>query len=103
MKLISIVPNFSPVSDGIGDYALSFARALRAKTGIGSHFIVANASWRGEDCVEEFEVTRLPSRSTPNLVRLLHSLSTEPSPVLLLHYEAYGYALRGCPVWLVGW
>jgi hypothetical protein len=101
MKLISIVPNFSPVSDGIGDYALSLARACHAKAGIQSHFIVANPFWKGENRVEEFDVSHLPLRSTTDLLNLLKSLSTELSPVLLLHYEAYGYANRGCPIWLV--
>jgi hypothetical protein len=101
MKLISIVPNFSPVSDGIGDYALSLARACQAKAGIQSHFIVANPFWKGNNRVEEFEVSHLPSRSTKDLLNLLESLATEESAALLLHYEGYGYAQRGCPLWLV--
>lgn len=101
MKLISIVPNFSPASDGIGDYALSFARALRARTAIQSHFVVANPFWEGETCVEDFAVSHLPSRSTTELLKLLASLSAEQGAVLLLHYEGYGYAYRGSPIWLV--
>jgi hypothetical protein len=101
MKLISIVPNFAPASDGIGDYALSFAREFRAKAAVHSHFVVANPSWRGETRVEEFEVSHLPSRSTTDLLKLLSCISTDLSAVLLLHYEGYGYAQRGCPLWLV--
>jgi len=101
MKLISLVPNFAPASDGIGDYALSFAREFHAKTGVQSHFVVANPGWQGENRVEEFAVSHLPLRSTTGLLSRLHDLSTEPSAVLLLHYEGYGYAQRGCPLWLV--
>lgn len=101
MKLISMVPNFAPAKDGIGDYALSFAREFRAKTGVLSHFVVANASARSEALVEGFAVNHLPARSTTDLLKLLNCLSTDSSAVLLLHYEGYGYAQRGCPLWLV--
>jgi hypothetical protein len=101
MTLISLVPNFAPASDGIGDYALSFAREFHARTGVRSHFVVANPGWQGENRVEEFAVSHLALRSTAGLLSRLHDISTEPTATLLLHYEGYGYARRGCPLWLV--
>lgn len=98
MKLVSIVPRFFPLIDGIGDYALAHARLLREKSGIDTRFIVADPEWRGPNNVEGFEVTHLARRFTSDLIRVLQETSDE---TVVLHYGGYGYAKRGCPVWLV--
>jgi len=98
MKLSSIVPRFFPLIDGIGDYALGHARLLRDASGIDTRFIVADPDWRGPDNVEGFETTHLSSRLAGDLIRLLPKASDE---TVVLHYCGYGYAKRGCPVWLV--
>lgn len=98
MKLVSIVPRFFPLIDGIGDYALGHARLLRQASGIVTRFIVADPEWRGPDSVEGFEITHLPRRFTSDLIALLPKA---PDNAVVLHYGGYGYAKRGCPVWLV--
>src|SRR5260370_5934535 len=100
MKLIAIVPRIPPVVDGVGDYALSLARLLRDNVGVTTQFIVTDADWTGTDCVEGFEARRLSSHSTNELLNLLAQDESAGTRVLL-HYEGYGYATRGCPVWLV--
>jgi hypothetical protein len=100
MNLTAIIPRLPPVVDGIGDYALSLARLLRDNVGISTRFIVTDPAWTGPDCVEHFEVRQLTSHSADELLNLLSANSSTSDPVLL-HYEGYGYAQRGCPVWLV--
>jgi hypothetical protein len=100
MKLIAIVPRIPPVVDGVGDYALSLARLLRDNVGVTTQFIVTDAAWPGTDHAEGFEARRLSSHSTDELLNLLERDSNGDGQVLL-HYEGYGYATRGCPVWLV--
>src|SRR5437660_3936401 len=103
MKLIAIVPRIPPAIDGVGDYALNLARLLRENLGVSTQFIVADSNWPMTEQVEGFEARRLSSHTTEELIDLLNLLeqeSTEDARVLL-HYEGYGYASRGCPVWLV--
>jgi hypothetical protein len=98
MKLTAIVPRFFPLIDGIGDYALAHARLLREASGIDTRFIVADSEWHGLDSVEGFEVIHLARRFTSELIGVLPN---SPDNTVMLHYGGYGYAKRGCPVWLV--
>lgn len=100
MNLTAIIPRLPPVVDGIGDYALCLARLLRDNLAITTRFIVTDPLWPEMGSVEGFQVSRLTSHSADELIRLL---AREPNEVeqVLLHYEGYGYATRGCPVWLV--
>jgi hypothetical protein len=98
-ELISIIPRLPPLVDGIGDYALSLAGALRQDMSIATHFIVTDPSWRDTGEVNGFEITHLPARSTVELLKALPAAAGLAK--VLLHYEGYGYADRGCPVWLV--
>jgi hypothetical protein len=100
MKLIAIVPRIPPVFDGVGDYALSLARLLRDNVGVTTQFIVSDRDWPETDRVEGFEVRRLSSHSTDGLLDLL-AQDERGGARVLLHYEGYGYATRGCPLWLV--
>lgn len=98
MKLVSIVPRFFPLIDGIGNYALAHARLLREASGIDTHFIVADPAWQALESVEGFEITHLPRRFASNLIGVL---PRTPQDTVVLHYGGYGYAKRGCPVWLI--
>src|SRR6266404_6189004 len=100
MNLTAIIPRLPPIVDGIGDYALCLARLLRDNVGITTRFIVTDPAWIGTDNVEGFEVRRMTSHSTDELLNLLAEYSSTGEQVLL-HYEGYGYATRGCPSWLV--
>ena len=98
MQVTSIIPKLPPAIDGVGDYALNLARQLRKDFNIQTHFIVGNPTWNGAAEIEGFIVSKVSDRS-PNA--LLNLLSTDDSSSILLHYVGYGYAQRGCPVWLV--
>ncbi|MFM6307537.1 MAG: glycosyltransferase family 1 protein, partial [Dolichospermum sp.] len=97
--IIAIVPRLPPAIDGVGDYALNLARQLRKEFNIHTHFIVGNSTWKGASEIEGFTVSQITDNSASTLVTLLSSNDKYSS--ILLHYVGYGYAQRGCPVWLV--
>jgi hypothetical protein len=95
-----IVTSLPPAIDGVGDYALNLARQLRQDFGIETHFVVGEPTWEGAREIEGFPISVLPVRS--NAAALSSLLNERPSPAtVLLHYVGYGYARRGCPLWLV--
>jgi hypothetical protein len=97
-NVISIVPRLPPSIDGVGDYALNLARQLRKDFNIQTRFIVGNQNWSGNTEIEGFPISQVTDRSASTLLTLL---SSDPLSPVLLHYVGYGYAQRGCPVWLV--
>ncbi len=99
MQRISIVSGLPPAIDGVGDYALNLARQLRKDFAIETHFIIGNPKWVGAAEIEGFTVSKVRDRSVANLLSLLNG-NGQPSTILL-HYVCYGYALRGCPFWLI--
>ncbi|MTJ53681.1 glycosyltransferase family 1 protein [Anabaena sp. UHCC 0253] len=99
MNIIQIVPRLPPAIDGVGDYALNLARQLRKDFSIHTHFIVGNSTWKGTAEIEGFTVNQITDNSANTLLTLLSC--NDSSSSILLHYVGYGYAQRGCPVWLV--
>ncbi|MBZ8179765.1 glycosyltransferase family 1 protein [Oscillatoria salina] len=97
MLIVQIVPKLPPAIGGVEDYALILARRLRSDFGIDTHFLVGDLSWEGEEKIEGFGVTRISQR---NATSLLSSLPPNTDKILL-HYVGYGYAKRGCPLWLI--
>lgn len=97
-RLFQIVPNLPPSVNGVGDYALMLAGALRREHGIETTFLVANPAWSGGDEVEGFQVARLDQSRA-----VFDKVGTGEPPVVLLHYVGYGYAPRGAPMWLARW
>ena len=107
MQVTAIVPKLHPVIDGIGDYALKLAQLLREFASVETRFIVGDpnwgdpnwgdANWRGGKQVSGFPAQCVSARSSSALASLLQ----EESNTVLVHYEGYGYATRGCPFWLV--
>jgi hypothetical protein len=98
IKIIQIVPQLPPSINGLGDYALNLARQLRQDYKIKTHFVVGDRNWNGAVEIEGFPVSQINDRSPDALLTLL---SSDRSSHVLLHYVGYGYAQRGCPVWLV--
>jgi hypothetical protein len=96
--ILSIVPRLPPAIDGVGDYALNLARQIRKDFNIQTHFIVGNPTWNGAAEIEGFPVSQVSDRSPDALLALL---SGDRTSSILLHYVGYGYANRGCPIWLV--
>jgi hypothetical protein len=95
--VIAIVPRLPPAIDGVGDYAHCLAQQMRQDFGIQAHFIVCDPSWSGPSDLDGFPVSRLDRRSATDLYSMLKQQS---SVSILLHYVGYGYAKRGCPIWL---
>lgn len=94
-KITVIVPRLPPATDGLGDYGLALARQLKLNFNLDSEFIVCDPKWKGEAVCDEFMVTCLKKRSADELIKKLFE-----TKIVLLHYVGYGYAKRGCPVWL---
>ncbi len=99
-RIICIVPRLPPAIDGLGDYGLNLARQLRQDFGLVTDFLVADPNWASEDFVEGFAVKQVAVRADAALLALLPN-QTQSKTTVLLHYVGYGYARRGCPVWLV--
>jgi len=96
--ITKIVPRLPSAIDGVGDYSLNLACQLRQDFGIEMHFIVSDPTWTGATHIEGFLVSKITVHSTDTLLSLLPS---DRAATVLLHYVGYGYAKRGCPVWLV--
>lgn len=99
-RLIQIVPNLPPSLNGVGDFALHLAVALREQHAIETLFLVASPDWSGPDEVEGFTAVRIDRDRFPSVL-LLRNESAPPA--VLLHYVGYGYAKRGAPLWLIRW
>ena len=99
-RITSIVPRLPPAVDGLGDYGLSLARHLRTEFGLVTDFVVGEPNWAGVAKIEDFEVKQVTARSRAAMLELLPS-ELQSKATVLLHYVGYGYARRGCPVWLV--
>jgi hypothetical protein len=100
MAIVQVVPRLPPAIDGIGDYALNLAHQLRQELAEETHFVVGDPTWKGQQEIEGFPVSIVPSCSSAAILSLLRCDRVSLAPVLL-HYVGYGYARRGCPFWLV--
>ncbi|MEH1781782.1 MAG: glycosyltransferase family 1 protein [Nostoc sp.] len=98
--IIAIVPRLMPAIDGVGDYGLNIAKQLRQDFGWMTSFVIGDPNWSGEAFVEGFAVHQVAECSSTALLKLLTN-EQHPITTVLLHYVGYGYAKRGCPVWLV--
>ncbi|MBF2005156.1 MAG: glycosyltransferase family 1 protein [Chlorogloeopsis fritschii C42_A2020_084] len=99
-RITAIVPRLPPAVNGVGDYGLNIAKQMRQDFGVDTNFLIGDPNWSGQGIVEGFPVQQVKEQSSQALLQLLssHEYSTR---VVLLHYVGYGYAKRGCPVWLV--
>jgi hypothetical protein len=98
MRVTTIITSLPPAIDGVGDYALHLARRLRQNFDIETDFIVGDPKWAGARQIEGFAIAQVSACSANALLSVLPSESATP---VLLHYVGYGYAKRGCPIWLV--
>lgn len=105
LKIIQIVPQLPPSINGLGDYALNLARQLWKDYEIETLFVVGHPNWQGATAIEDFPIQQVLAHSAEALFFLLstdsNQLVSDPTVPVLLHYVGYGYAKRGCPVWLV--
>lgn len=97
MSLVQIVPRLPPPPEGIGSYALALARALEADHGLATTFLVPAPHGRERAALGSRVLEVAPAAA--DLAARLAELGAER---VLLHYANYGYAPRGCPLWLAG-
>lgn len=104
-KVIQIIPQLPPSINGVGDYALNLARQMRKDYQIETTFIVGDRYWEGAIAIEDFPIKKVETNSAEALLSLIYNNSSQlvstPRIPVLLHYVGYGYAKRGCPVWLL--
>jgi len=99
METIQIVFRLPPLIDGVGDYAFLLAKELRTSHDVRTVFVVCDPQWIKQEIeLDDFTVHQLKDRTAEELLRVLAQPGM-PTTVLL-QYVGYGYAKRGCPVWL---
>jgi hypothetical protein len=99
-KVISIVPRLPPSIDGVGDYAITLARQLRAAFGVETVFLVVDVQARLSPDIEGFSIRQLATHSPEALVSALCQ-GGELIHNVLVQYANYGYDRWGCPFWLI--
>lgn len=102
--ILSIVPRLPPAIDGVGDYAWLLSKKLAERHQISTKFItcdpLAEPLYKSIDFdPQDPSQIELPERSTDALLSTLNQFDNIDT--LLLHYVGYGYAKRGCPLWLL--
>jgi hypothetical protein len=98
-EILQLVPTLPPPPEGVGTYALALADALAEHCGIASRFVVCDPGWRGAARGGRYAIE---SRQASDLVRAIETAQAGgATSIVLAHYVGYGYAKRGCPVWLV--
>lgn len=97
--ILSIVPRLPPAIDGVGDYACLLAAALADRHEISTRFIACDPIQPIAPDNTPLSPIQLPQRSSDALLTILDR--DRQLDTLFLHYVGYGYAKRGCPLWLV--
>lgn len=103
-SLVQIVAGLPPAIDGVGDYALAIARALRDRHAIHTLFVVANPTWRGPGIVDGFPVALVVRKRPVALLlamqEILAGARARPTTPVLFHCSMYGFAKRALAFWL---
>jgi hypothetical protein len=100
--LIQVVPRRAEEPDGVADYALALARALRAYRGANSVFLSGTPSVDAMPVEDDWKTACVPKRKAQILADTVQLLSAESNAcAVVLHFSGYGYQKRGVPVWLV--
>jgi glycosyltransferase involved in cell wall biosynthesis len=95
LKIITIVPRLPPLIDGVGDYALQLAQALRTQHQIETEFIVCDPSWQG---AVPFSVQVLTAAAA---TELFDRLCRSSASIVLFQLSGYGYHKWSLYGWIV--
>jgi hypothetical protein len=99
--LIQVVPLRAAEPNGVADYALALARALRAYRSVNSVFLSGTPSGYTMPVEDDWRTVCVPRRHAQTLVDTIQLLSSETNArALILHFSGYGYQRRGIPLWL---
>jgi hypothetical protein len=97
--LIQVVARRTAEPDGVTNYALALAGALRAYRGANSVFLSGTLS--GRPVEDGWKTVCVPKRKAQMLADTVQVLSAETDArAVVLHFSGYGYQKRGVPVWL---
>jgi hypothetical protein len=100
--VIQVVPRRAAEPNGVADYALALARALRAYSGTNSVFLSGTATADAMPVEDEWKTVCVPKREAQILADSVQLLSAETNArAVVLHFSGYGYQKRGVPTWLV--
>src|SRR5215813_3458376 len=100
--LIQVVPRCTAEPNGVADYALALARALRAYRSADSVFLSGTPTADGRPVEDGWKTVCVPKRKAQMLADTVQLLSAETNArAVVLHFSGYGYQKRGVPVWLV--
>jgi hypothetical protein len=99
--LIHVVARRAAQPDGVADYALALARALRAYRGANSVFLSGTPSVDAVPIEDDWKTVCVPKRDAQSLADTVQLLSAETNArAVVLHFSGYGYQKRGVPLWL---
>jgi hypothetical protein len=100
--LIQMVARRTADPDGVTNYALALAGALRAHRGINSVFLSGTPSVEATPVEDSWKTVCVPKRKAQMLADTVQVLSAETNArAVVLHFSGYGYQKRGVPIWLV--
>jgi hypothetical protein len=110
VTLLQVVPGAPPQTNGVADFALQIAQALRTNHAVDSIFIVCHPAWDGPAETDGFRFVPARTRTASILQSILLDISRElrgSQPCLLLQLSPYAFSNNGTPFWLVraleGW
>jgi hypothetical protein len=99
--LIQVVARRTAGPDGIANYALALARALRTYRGANSVFLSGTPSVDAMPAEDDWKTVCVPQRKAQALADTIQLLSADTNArAVVLHLNSYGYQKRGVPVWL---
>ena len=99
--LIQVVARRTAEPDGVADFALALARALRASGGPNSVFLSGTPPVNALPVEDDWRTVCVPKRKAQILADTVQLLSAESNAcAVVLHFSGYGYQKRGVPVWL---
>lgn len=100
MDIVSIVPRLPPAIDGVGDYAINIAGALKKELSVDTHFVVGNRDSRKSYSIGTHQVDSVDCRSSNSLTKILDRFNSENS-IIFLNYATRAYGYKGCPFWIL--
>jgi len=96
------VPRRAAEPNGVADYALALARAVRAYGAANSVFLSGTPTADAIPLEDDWKTVCVPKREAQILADTVQLLSAETNTrAVVLHFSGYGYQKRGVPVWLV--
>ena len=100
--MIQVVPRRAAEPNGVADYALALARALRTYRGANSVFLSGTPAADVMPVEDDWKTVCVPKREAQILADTVQLLSVETNArAVVLHFSGYGFQKRGVPVWLV--